>query len=37
MKKRLWNINRQLPDSTMALQAGGQLFGEHQPTFNFKF
>ena len=33
-KKRLWNTTRQLPDPTMAPQAGGQLFGVYLPIFN---
>jgi len=36
-KKRLWNTTRQLPNPTVATQAGGQLFGVYLPIFNFKF
>ena len=35
-KKELWNTTRQLPDSTMAPQVVGQLFGVYLPIFNFK-
>jgi len=33
-EKRLWNTTRQLPDPTMAPQAGWQLFGVYLPIEN---
>ena len=35
-EKRLRNTTRQLPDSTMAPQVFGQLFGVYLPIFNLK-